>query len=433
MLGKGDPLFEIQDGLKGFSPRVGFAWTPLGNQRTVLRGGLGAFKEMPLVYIYQLAIDAPPYATRYQINRPNLKFPFPFSAANFDPSKAAAGEPLLLPLDFKMPYTLQWNFSLEQQLGQTFVVKAVYLGTRSVDQVGVYNANTQPAQIVNGRLSVSATAKVPNPNFNSFYYTAPIGNQFYHALQLVVEKRFSGGLRFNSSNTFSRNIDQVSGLSKAAENITGAPLAIYNANDFSAEKGLASIDVRNNFTFSYTYELPFGSGQRWGSQWKGPVNYVLGGWVINGTNTVRSGLPTSLTMTPRQSRCLQQQCQERPDLIPGGNNNPVLDNWTPDKYFDPSQFVVQPLGFYGNLGRNTLISPGQFNMNFSLSKDNRLGERKNLEFRAEFFNFLNHPNFGGPAVSLFRNAAGDLTPNVGRITSTADSMRQIQFGLKLTF
>jgi hypothetical protein len=120
-------------------------------------------------------------------------------------------------------------------------------------------------------------------------------------------------------------------------------------------------------------------------------------------------------------------------LIPGGNNNPVLEDWTPEKYFDPSQFVVQPLGFYGNVGRNTLIGPGQVSMNFSLSKDNRLGEGKNLEFRAEFFNFLNHPNFRGPNASIFRNAVGALSPNVGRITATSTTMRQIQLGLKLTF
>ena len=95
--------------------------------------------------------------------------------------------------------------------------------------------------------------------------------------------------------------------------------------------------------------------------------------------------------------------------------------------------MVTPLGFFGNLSRNTLTRPGQFNWNFSITKDNRVGEGRNLEFRAEFFNFLNHPNFGGPGNNVFRNAAGDLDPNVGRITATSTPMRQIQFGLKFTF
>ncbi len=111
----------------------------------------------------------------------------------------------------------------------------------------------------------------------------------------------------------------------------------------------------------------------------------------------------------------------------------MLDHWTPDRYFDPSNFVVQPLGFFGTVGRNTLIRPGQFDVNFSFTKDNRLREGKNIEFRAEFFNFLNHPNFGAPSNTVFRDAVGNLDPNVGRITTTSTKMRQIQFGLKFIF
>src|SRR3989304_3371501 len=126
-------------------------------------------------------------------------------------------------------------------------------------------------------------------------------------------------------------------------------------------------------------------------------------------------------MTPQQNRCTAQGCGgQRPDLIPGGNNNPILENWDPNvRYFDPSQFSVAPLGFFSNLGRNTLIRPGQFNMNLSIYKDNRIGEGKTLQFRAEFFNFLNHPNFGAPAAGVFRDATGALNANVGRITTTS--------------
>ncbi len=431
LLTKKDPLFGITDGLKGFSPRVGLAWTPFPDQKTVLRGGFGVFKEMPLAYIYQLALEAPPYSKRFTVNRPDLKFPFPFADPNL---VGSAGEPLMMPLEAKIPYTLQWTLSLERQVGQSLVLKANYVGTRGVNLFAIYNPNQRPSVIRDGRQFTPPDAPVPNPNFTSYRYVAPISDQIYNALQLVVERRSRAGLSFNSSYTWSRNIDNGGGAGiKGAEQIAGAAsFAVYNGHDLSSERGLSSLHVQHNFILASSYELPIGSGRRWGNQ-IGSLNHLLGGWSVNGTTSIRSGLPINIQMTPRQSGCVAQSCNERPDLRPGGNNNPVLDHWTPDRYFDPSNFVVQPLGFFGTVGRNTLIRPGQFDVNFSFTKDNRLREGKNIEFRAEFFNFLNHPNFGAPSNTVFRDAVGNLDPNVGRITTTSTKMRQIQFGLKFIF
>ena len=249
----------------------------------------------------------------------------------------------------------------------------------------------------------------------------------------MLEKRFAQGLRFNTSYTWARNINSAPVSARCAENVSGSPTNAGNIYDLKGEKGLAGIHVAHNLILSYTYELPFGNGRPWGSQWTGVVNGLFGGWMLNGSGTLRSGLPGTFGITPRQSRCVAQQCPERPDLKSGGNNNPILENWTPEQYWDPSQFTITPLGYFGNVGRSTLIQPGQFNMNLSLSKDNRLGEGKNLAFRAAFFNLLNRPNFGPSGTNVFRNAAGDLANDVGRITTTSTKMRQIQLGLKLTF
>ncbi|PYU22923.1 MAG: hypothetical protein DMG32_17065, partial [Acidobacteria bacterium] len=427
-----DPLFRIHDAFKGFSPRVGLAWTPFSDQKTVFRSGFGMFKEMPLAYIYQLALQAPPYAQRFTVNRPVLKFPFPFANPNL---VASAGEPLIMPLEVKIPYTMQWTFSVERQVGQSLVFKANYVGTRGVNLFAIYNPNQKPVIIQNGREFTPPNAQVPNPNFTSFRYVAPVSDQIYHALQVVVEKRLRAGLAFNGSYTWSRNIDDGGGAGiKGAEQIAGAAsFAVYNGQDFSSDRGLSSLHVEHNFILSYTYEFPYGTGRHWGKQASAPLRYLLADWSVNGSNTIRSGLPVNIQMTPRQSGCVAQSCNERPDLRPGGNNNPVLDHWTPERYFDPSNFVVQPLGYFGNVGRNTLIRPGQVNLNLSFIKDNRLGEGKNLEFRAELFNFLNHPNFGAPGNNVFADAAGTLDPGAGRITTTSTTMRQIQLGLKLIF
>ena len=427
-----DPLFRIRDAFKGFSPRLGLAWTPFSDQKTVFRSGFGMFKEMPLAYIWQLALQAPPYAQRFTVNRPVLKFPFPFANPNL---VASAGEPLIMPLEVKIPYTMQWTFSVERQVGQSLVFKANYVGTRGVNLFAIYNPNQKPVIIQNGREFTPPNAQVPNPNFTSFRYVAPISDQIYHALQVVVEKRLRAGLAFNGSYTWSRNIDDGGGAGiKGAEQISGAAsFAVYNGQDFSMDRGLSSLHVEHNFILSYTYEFPYGTGRHWGKQASAPLRYILADWSVNGSNTIRSGLPVNIQMTPRQSGCVAQSCNERPDLRPGGNNNPVLDHWTPERYFDPSNFVVQPAGYFGNVGRNTLIRPGQLNLNLSFTKENQLGEGKNLEFRAELFNFLNHPNFGAPGNNVFADAAGTLDPGVGRITTTSTTMRQIQLGLKLIF
>src|SRR5437899_1033821 len=300
-----DPFFGISDALNGFSPRVGFAWTPLPDQKTVLRSGFGVFKEMPLAYIWQLALEAPPFSKRFTVNRPALKFPFPFADQNL---VGSAGEPLMLPLEIKNPYTLQWTLSLERQIGQALVVKANYVGTRGVNLFAIYNPNQKPTIIRDGRQFTPPDVQVPNPNFTSYRYVAPICDQIYNALQLVVERRSRAGLAFNASYTWARNIDNGGGAGiKGAEQVQGAAsFAVYNGRDLSSERGLSSLNVKHNFIIGYSYESPFGSGRHWGNQWSGPLNSVLGGWSVNGTNTIRSGLPVNIQMTPRQSGCAAQ-------------------------------------------------------------------------------------------------------------------------------
>ena len=121
---------------------------------------------------------------------------------------------------------------------------------------------------------------------------------------------------------------------------------------------------------------------------------------------------------------------DRPNLRPGASNNPVLGG--PDRYYDPNAFELPPPGQYGNLGRNTLIGPGFWDVDFSLVKITPVGERLKAEFRAEFFNILNHANFGLPSLATF-NTDGTVRGAAGRITSTANTSRQIQLGLKVSF
>ena len=204
-------------------------------------------------------------------------------------------------------------------------------------------------------------------------------------------------------------------------------------------KGLSILDIRNNFVTNFTFEFPK-------TQLAGIGGAVTNGWQVNGILAASDGHPFTLSDATRaQATAMRRAGGLRPNLIPGGNNNPVLGG--PDLYFDPSQFVPSTcvggkfcragdpdyqVGYFGNLGQNTLTGPGLVTFDFSVTKNFQLTEENRLQFRAEFFNLLNSANFALPAFRTFLSN-GNRDPNAGRITQTRTSAREIQFGLKFTF
>jgi hypothetical protein len=167
----------------------------------------------------------------------------------------------------------------------------------------------------------------------------------------------------------------------------------------------------------------------------GAGGVLLKGWQLNNITTVQTGHPFEVRVGFNRSGNLNTtsfSMHERPNIKAGFSNNPILGR--PDRYWDISAFELQPANTRGNLGRNTLIGPSLVEFDTSLVKIFALGERRNLQFRAEMFNLPNHPNFAVPSGQIaFTNAQGAIAPNWGRVTSTVTTSRQIQFGLKLTF
>jgi hypothetical protein len=152
---------------------------------------------------------------------------------------------------------------------------------------------------------------------------------------------------------------------------------------------------------------------------------------VNGIASLATGSPRSISSNDVLTHPLMLgNSVTRPDMLPGASNNPVLGG--PNRYFDPSLFVVQRRGFYGNLGRNTLITPGLAQVDLSLIKGFTVREGQRIEFRSEFFNVFNRANFGYPSTGLF-NSSGARLAAAGRITSTSTTARQVQFALKYTF
>jgi hypothetical protein len=261
-----------------------------------------------------------------------------------------------------------------------------------------------------------------NPNFTRLEWYSFAAASNYHGLRSSFTRSFSQGLQFQASYTWSKAMDVLS------TQFSGelGDSTVQNGFDPSADYGLSDFHVAHNFTGNFTYDLPFGTAG-------GVTGAVLGGWQLSGVLAAQSGLPLSVSGDPGDTHVLNRG-GARPDLMPGGDTNPVYgnrDNTLPGQtgflWFDGSQFIPQQPGYYGNLGRNTVTGPGVTKVDFSVLKNTRIGESKNLQFRAEFFNFFNTPEFSQPA-------ADTTNQNIGRISSTRlNSARQVQLALRFEF
>jgi hypothetical protein len=297
-----------------------------------------------------------------------------------------------------------------------------------------------PQKDANDRWYTPANALRPNPNFCCFRYISSSGDGWYNSLQTSVERRFAQGFGFRTSFTWAKTMD-TAGIGQQTADAAGS-INTQNSYDVRADKGLSQLHAGRNLTVTFNYEVPVGQGMRFGSDLSGVLNQVIGGWQLNGVLGFRDGQPLNATL---QARCSGNQVSssgtDRPDLVPGASNNPILDSRgdfrQEEKYFDPSAFTVPPScwaapsstnpsgrpGYFGNVGRQTIIGPG-----LSIFKNFGFGESKSLQFRAEFFNLLNRANFRLESGSTQIDNA-----TAGVIDSLQGEMRQIQLALKFSF
>jgi hypothetical protein len=187
-----------------------------------------------------------------------------------------------------------------------------------------------------------------------------------------------------------------------------------------------SYHMMHTLTANYSWELPYFQGMG------GVVEGILGGWTLNGIVTVTSGTPFTIEISDSldNERDRSTSNESRPSLVAGASNNPVLGD--PALWVDPAAFELAPAGFYGDVGRTTARGDDFANFDFSMGKNTRLGEVATLQFRAEFFNIFNQPNFRHPSRQVF-SGSGRLNSSFGRVTRTDNTSRQIQFALKLLF
>jgi len=276
-----------------------------------------------------------------------------------------------------------------------------------------------------------------NPAFGALNILVTDAQSFYNAVQLSASRNVGRGISLQAGYTFSKSVDDSSTGPSGSTNQYGLLRTL--------DRALSDFDIRHRLAFNYFYSLPFGGGQSGGIA--GILGKILGGWRLGGIASIRSGTPFTPEVNIRVKDYLFSA--SRPDLRPGGSNNPTKGVTEgcgrvqkgrklggPDLYFDPCALAAPQPGRFGNLGRNTVIAPSVFSMDFSLQREFFLDATKRLQFRAEVFNLPNHTNFGtsqGGSLIVFSGESGDRNSTAGRISRTATTSRQIQFALRFSF
>ncbi|HYK17441.1 MAG TPA: carboxypeptidase regulatory-like domain-containing protein, partial [Bryobacteraceae bacterium] len=443
----GNSVFTVNNGKLLPQPRVGVAWSPFrNNSKTVLRAGFGMYNDLQDALGYRTDQNAPFNPTYTLPNATLAQLPIQPSAPVPPTARLVPGG---VQPDLQTPTLISWSFRIERELTQNTALRVGYVGSHGYHELLGIDTNepfpvicpaapcpaTYPSNFPAGLAGTpvpAGTYYVPtstkaNPAIANTWTYFSEADSSYNALQVDINHRFAGGLFLRGVYTWSKTIDDGDSLNATTSG--SEPALASNPFNLRADRGLANFDVRNSGAISGTYLLPFGHGRPLLSDAGGATNAIVGGWTLNSIVTLQGGFPFTPQLSYNPSNTGDTRNPVRPFVNPAFSGSVVLGN--PNQWFNPAAFLAPPnnSGFFGNLGRDTLTGPGLATWDLSLMKDMHVQEKLNLQFRAEFFNFLNHANFSFPNAVTFTPTG--VSPTAGLITSTATTSRQIQFGLKL--
>ena len=431
-----------------FAPRAGFAWQPFSDSRTVVRGGYGVYYNQTFGDVYFQKSANPPFV---RINAGNLGGALPAIIGGQvgigtgeliqNSLVGLAGPVFPTTSPFQIAFddaTIQeWTFDVQRELKTNWLLDVGYVGTRGLH----LPRETDPNQPDNSDPALCAPSPqalampqcpVRYPNYSGFSYTEASGSSIYHALQLKVERHYTGGLSVLGAYSWSKSTDTASGAFGTGRNANFP----QNSRDLAAEKGLSDFDFRHRLSLAYLYEIPVGT-RAWKAQ-NTHVNYLIKGWQLSGIVSAQTGPhftpQISGDISGADEQTITGSPTDRPN-VSGGTFYP--SHPTPQQWVLASAFAPQASLTFGNAGRNILTGPGTAAWDFAVLRRFRLRETANLEFRAEMFNIFNRPNFDIPQRDLASPSFGQIfntvQPVAGLASGGPGDPREVQLGLRLVW
>ena len=435
----GSPKGCAHTDYNNFAPRLGIVWA--ASSKTVLRAGGGIFySATDLNPLFRLAAGLPdnlistltsnnfvPQYRGFNIFGPAVVGPVQIQQAGID-------------INERTSYSTQWTFTVQRELWHKLILETGYMASLGLK----LEQNVQPNNALPGlgavdpRRPFAALTYAPGTHFPSYVTvqgnSVPVGfinylphsaQSNYHSLFVRFEKPFANGLSWLTSYNFSKAITNAPQFRNAGGVNGSENSPAQDSFNLRAERGLAHFDTRHRLVNTVVYQLPFGHDKRFVRY--GVASKVLGGWEVSGIVTAQSGFPYTLNLRGDTAGVGAGTggIFVRPNLAPGATWQLSGSQQSTARYFNTAAFTSPVAGTFGSVGRNTLIGPGQSNVDAILARYIRVKEGIRLQFRAEFFNTLNHSNY-----LLVGRIVND--PTFGQVLSQYDP-RELQFGLKLTF
>src|SRR5688572_16724198 len=394
----GNHIDEVyQQNNKNVQPRVGFAWDPFGNGRTSVRAAYALQTDQPMTSVVIGTTTNPPLAIP-------LTFSGPIRLDNaINLGRPAGLAPQSIAHDFKNAYLQSWNFNVQRELLRNLVLSVGYIGSKGTHLISRRNFN-QPINGARPFPTLSQSSPIlPGTNLGNITQVESGGNSSYNALWMKVSQRLARGLQFQASYTWSKSLDYNS--------FSTGGIVGQDSYNLRGDRGLSDFDARHRFVFNGIFDVPLGG------------NLLLDGWQLATIVQLQSGSPINIVTSDTTVNGIGNTL--RPDVT-----GPIRMIGSVETWFDTSVFTAVPR--FGNVGRNVVIGPGFNNTDCAIIKNTKVGETVRVQFRAEFFDVFNHPNFGAPGSIVG-------TPSFGQITSTrfptgeSGSSRQIQFAVKIIF
>jgi hypothetical protein len=440
----GDSAFTQNNATFLPEPRIGVAWQ--ARSGTVVHASFGMFNDLQDALGYRMDQNAP-FNPSYSIaNLPVANFPLAVSPVPANAKVAPAG----VQPNMDTPTLISWSLRVEQQLTPNTKFSLGYVGSHGYHEIVSLDDNeptpticpgapcpaTYPttfaapvagAAVPAGSYYIPSGTPLANPALAAAWAWFSRGDSSYHALEADFQHRLSHGLMLRGTYTWSKALDDGDSLNATAAG--NAPGLVSNPFDLRADWGPATYDVRNVGVISEVYQLPFGRHQHFLSDAGRVTDAFVGGWTANSIVTLQSGFPFTPQLSYNPSNNGDTKNPVRPFANPNFRGNPIVGKAS--EWFNPAAFLAPPngSGFYGNLGRDSLVGPGVTEWDYSMFKDTTLHERMRLQLRTEFFNILNHTNYNTPNLVVFTPSG--VSPTAGVVTSTSTTSRQIQFAAKV--